>query len=383
LAGEVAVIDLDAARGAGSNRRVVEGLLGLARCRVGGGIRTIEDAVRWLDAGAAKVILGTAARPELLAELPAARAVAALDCRDGEVVDQGWTRATGERVEARMESLRGLVGGFLVTFVEREGRMEGADLGRVAELAALAAPARLTVAGGVRSVEEIAEIDRLGADCQVGMALYTGALSLAACVAAPLKSDRPDGLWPTVVCDESGAALGLAYSNLESLEAALEERRGVYWSRKSGVWRKGETSGDWQELLAVDVDCDRDALRFIVRQHGRGFCHTGTATCWGPARGLAGLADTVSARMADPPPGSYTARLLGDPALLGSKLREEAAELAAAEGREEAAQEAADVLYFLSVKLASHGARWADVLRVLDRRALRATRRPGEAKEGS
>lgn len=381
LVGETALIDLDAARGTGDNREVLEPLLALGRCRVGGGIRTVERAVQWLDAGAASVILGTAAEPEVLSELPQGRTVAALDCLDGEVVVEGWAQATGRRVEDRIEELRPYAGGFLVTFVEREGRLGGIDLGRVRELAALAAPCRMTVAGGVTGADEVAEIDRMGADCQVGMALYTGRLGLAEAFAAPMQSDRPDGLWPTVVCDEHGVALGLAYSNLESLEAALEERRGVYWSRKSGLWRKGGTSGAWQELLAVDADCDRDTLRFVVRQHGAGFCHKGTATCWGGASGIAALEAVVAERRAGAGPGSYTRRLVEEPGLLAAKLREEAAELAEAADAAHACEEAADVLYFATVKLGEAGARWAEVARVLDRRALRVTRRPGDAKE--
>lgn len=158
--------------------------------------------------------------------------------------------------------------------------MQGIDLGRVREVVAAASGVPVTVAGGVTTAGEVAAIDRLGADAQVGMALYTGRLSLADAIAAPLSSDRPDGLWPTVVVDECGVALGLAYSDLESLREAVRSGRGVYHSRRRGLWVKGESSGAVQDLLRVDLDCDRDALRFTVRQHGGGFCHRGTTTCW-------------------------------------------------------------------------------------------------------
>lgn len=379
--GEVAVIDLDAALGRGSNEAVIRELLEIAPCRVGGGIRSVETAVRWLDAGARSVILGTAARPEVLRELPRERVIAALDARDGEVVVEGWTKGTGTRVEDRVEELREHVGGFLVTFVEREGRMVGLPAERIERLVELAAPARLTVAGGVRTPEDVALADRCGADAQVGMALYTGAFDLAEGFCAALRSDREDGLWPTVVADERGAALGLVYSSLESVREALRSGRGVYHSRsRGGLWIKGESSGHTQELLRIDADCDRDALRFAVRQRGPGFCHTGTATCFGPARGLAALERTLGERVRSAPEGSYTRRLLEDAALLRAKLAEEAGELAAAESRGEAAHEAADVLYFALVAAIARGAALEDVERELDRRALRITRRPGDAK---
>ncbi|MFG0260600.1 MAG: HisA/HisF-related TIM barrel protein, partial [Phycisphaerales bacterium JB041] len=276
LVGEVAVIDLDAALGRGNNEGVIRELLQLAPCRVGGGIRTVEAAVRWLDAGARKVILGTAATPEVLRQLPRDRVIAALDARDDRVVVEGWTRSTGARIEDRIEALRDHVCGFLVTFVEREGRMVGLPEDRIRELAALAAPCRLTVAGGVRTPADIAEADRAGADTQVGMALYSGAFDLAEGFCAVLRTDRPDGLWPTIVADEHGVALGLAYSDLESVRSAIGSRRGVYHSRSRGdLWAKGDSSGDTQDLLAIDTDCDLDALRFTVRQHGDGFCHQG------------------------------------------------------------------------------------------------------------
>jgi phosphoribosyl-ATP pyrophosphohydrolase/phosphoribosyl-AMP cyclohydrolase len=379
--GEVAVIDLDAALGRGDNRARIEELVRLAPCRVGGGIRDAATARRWLDAGAAKVILGTAAVPEVLRELPRERVIAALDAWEGEVVDKGWTRGTGESIAARLARIREYVGSLLVTFVEKEGKLGGSDAERAADVVAAAGPALdVTVAGGVTTAAELAALDRMGADAQVGMALYTGRLGLAEAFAAPLVSDRPDGLWPTVVCDEGGRCLGLVYSNAESLAAALDEGRGIYWSRRRGLWRKGESSGAVQELLRVEADCDRDALRFTVRQHVGGFCHTGARTCWGESHGLDDLARRLATRRADAPAGSYTARLFADPDLLRAKLVEEAGELAAAGTPDEIAWETADVLYFALVAMARGGVRLADVEAELDRRSGIITRRPGDAK---
>jgi phosphoribosyl-AMP cyclohydrolase len=84
-----------------------------------------------------------------------------------------------------------------------------------------------------------------------------------------LRTDRTDRLFTTVVTDESGVALGLVYSNMDSIRASLDSGRGVYWSRSRGeLWRKGETSGSWQTLLSITADCDSDAIRFMVIQHG-------------------------------------------------------------------------------------------------------------------
>ena len=380
--GEVAVVDLDAARGEGSNATLARELCARARVRVGGGIRTAEAALEWLDAGATQVVLGTAADPELLRQLPRERVVVALDARNGEVVTHGWRRGTGRSILERLEELAPWCGGFLVTFVEREGRLGGTDLARAGEIVRAAGAARVTIAGGVTTAEEVAALDRLGADAQVGMALYSGRLHLADALAAPLRSERADGLWPTLVSDERGVTLGLAWSSAESLRVALDEGAGVYHSRTRGLWRKGASSGDRQELLAVELDCDRDALRFTVRQAGSGFCHLGTRSCFGAARGLSALEATLQARLQGAPAGSVTRRLIEQPELLAAKLREEARELGEARTREEVREEAADLLYFALVRAAAAGVPLAEIEETLDRRALRVSRRPCEAKEG-
>ncbi len=380
LAGEIAVIDLDAALSRGSNAALIKGLLPHARCRVGGGIRSVQAAMDWLDAGAVSVILGTMAKPEILRELPRERVIAALDAVDGQVVVEGWTQGTGATITDRMRELREHVSGFLVTFVEREGRLGGTNLDAVAALVEAAGGARVTIAGGVTTPEDVAAIDRLGADAQVGMALYTGRMDLGDAIAAPLVSDRPDGLFPTVVCDEHGTALGLAYSNAESLREAVRLQRGVYHSRKRGLWIKGESSGATQQLLAIDLDCDRDALRFTVRQTPPGFCHKDTWTCWGGDRGITDLSRKLAERLAEAPAGSYTRRLLEDPALLRSKLVEEANELAEATEADHVAAEVADVMYFALVAMVRAGVPLSQVEAHLDARALKVRRRPGNAK---
>jgi phosphoribosyl-ATP pyrophosphohydrolase len=232
----------------------------------------------------------------------------------------------------------------------------------------------------VTTVEEVAALDRIGADAQVGMALYTGRLDLASSVAAVMRSDRADGLWPTVVVDERGAALGMAFSDAESLRTAIEAKRGAYHSRSRGLWLKGETSGATQELRAVDVDCDRDTLRFTVRQHGA-FCHTGHRTCWGEDHGLGRLQRRLAGIAEAGGTGSNTNKLLDDADLLASKIREEAAELAETDDPEAVVAEAADLLYFLMVKATAAGVTLDMIDEELDRRERRLTRRPMVSKD--
>jgi phosphoribosyl-ATP pyrophosphohydrolase len=377
VAGEVAVVDLDAALGRGSNAELIRALVRRAPCRVGGGIRDLDSARRWLDAGAVKIMIGTAATPEFCGALPRGRVVAAVDAKRGEIVVEGWRKKTGVPVIEQVRALAPVVGGFLFTQVEKEGEMRGFDCAAVEAVVRAAEGARVIAAGGITTPAEVAELDRIGADAQVGMALYTGKLPLGDAVAAPLIKPLPGEVWPTVVCDEAGHTLGLVWSTRESLARAIVERRGIYWSRsRQALWVKGETSANTQQLVRVDVDCDRDALRFTVRQAGVGFCHLNRRSCWESEFDLPDLERALADRMARPVAESGTARLLADPALLAAKLREEADELARAESSQDVVRETADVFYMALVALARGGGTLADVRAELARRHGAVSRRP-------
>ncbi len=381
VAGEVAVVDLDAALGKGSNAGLIREMVRRAPCRVGGGIRDLDAAREWLDAGAAKIVIGTAASPDFCGALPRERVIAAVDAERGQVVVEGWRTATGASVLERIRELAPLVGGFLFTQVEKEGAMGGFDFPAVADAVRAAGEARLTAAGGITTATEIAELDRIGADAQVGMALYTGRLPLGEAVTAPLSKALDGDVWPTVVCDEWGHALGLVWSTRESLARAITERKGIYWSRsRQAVWEKGATSGNTQELVRVDLDCDRDALRFTVRQRGAGFCHLERRSCWPSGFDLDDLVRTITERATRPEPGSGTVKLLRDHGLLAAKLREEAEELGRASDRVEVVHETADVLYLALVALVRGGGSLAEVVAELSRRRGAVTRRPMAAK---
>ncbi|RYO33814.1 Histidine biosynthesis trifunctional protein [Alternaria arborescens] len=208
----------------------------------------------------------------------------------------------------------------------------------------------------------------------------TSALSVAKLFMANATSDRSDGLFTTLVTDERGIALGLVYSSEESVAESLRTGRGVYQSRKRGLWYKGESSGDIQELVSLALDCDSDCLQFVVRQKGRGFCHLATPTCFGEYTGLSKLQKTLQSREASAPEGSYTARLFNDSQLLRAKILEEATELCDANTKEEVAFEAADLFYFALTKCVASGVTLEDVERNLDAKSIKVKRRQGDAK---
>ncbi len=194
-----------------------------------------------------------------------------------------------------------------------------------------------------------------------------------------LQSDRPDGLWPTIICDSLGIALGLAYSNRESLLHAITHRQGAYWSRsRGGLWVKGLTSGATQALQAIRFDCDADCLRFTVTQDPPGFCHRNTHTCFGEERSIATVVQRLKERIDSPDAKSFTRKLANDGEMLRKKLLEEAGELADANGgddRYEVAWEAADVMYFSLVAMLNNGVGLEEVYAELARRMNRIVRR--------
>ena len=185
------------------------------------------------------------------------------------------------------------------------------------------------------------------------------------------------GLVPCVIQDwGTGEVLTLAYMNAEALARTRATGELHLWSRsRQELWHKGATSGNTQAVRAIRYDCDGDALVALVVPAGPA-CHTGERTCFHrgelepPARPevLPGLERTIASRRAAPAEGSYTAKLLGDPAFAGAKVEEEAEEVARAvreEADERVAEEAADVLYHLAALVATRGLDLTDAYEVL------------------
>jgi len=185
---KVQLIDLDAAKNQGHNRGLVASICRRLPCRVGGGVRTVEDAVDVLTAGAVKAIVGSrlfrGGAPDvdfaatLAAAAGATRLVAAVDARGGRVVIDGWRTQLGISPADAVRQLEPYFDEFLFTNVDVEGLMRGIDRGAI-EAVRAATTRAVTVAGGVTTEDEIAWLDGLGMDAVVGMAIYTGKLKIS------------------------------------------------------------------------------------------------------------------------------------------------------------------------------------------------------------
>jgi phosphoribosyl-ATP pyrophosphohydrolase/phosphoribosyl-AMP cyclohydrolase len=392
--GEVAVIDLDAAMGKGDNGGLVKRLLRKAECRVGGGVRTVEQARELVSLGAVKVIAGSAvfrnpdrrgagiAGGEFAVNVPfleslarkigRERVIVAVDARNGGIVVDGWKTPTGLNLIEASRQVEPYASELLFTGVEREGTMTGIDMAPVKALRE-AVSCKITAAGGVSTIQEIEELAALGCDVQLGMALYTGTINPAEAFIASLNWKKgssvsgPDML-PLIVQSPGGQVLMIGFTDREALEAAFDRGYVCFHSRtRDTLWMKGEHSGNTLRLLRIRADCDRDALLALAEPAGP-VCHTGAWSCFGTDRRYTWeyLQAIIAERFRNPVPGSYTATL--DEELVREKVLEEAEELCEAKTRDEIVWEAADLIYFTTALITRSGIGVDEVLNELDRR---------------
>ncbi len=390
--GEVAIIDLDQAlrntdaKGNTPNTELLKSLLRKGNVRVGGGIRDVKKAKELISLGAEKVIVGSAAwnadrkadsdpilnaafLEELVAAIGKQRVIISVDAINGKIALKGWTETANISLIEGAKEAEKYASELLFTCVEKEGCMQGTDMNMCRQLRE-AVKCRVVAAGGVNSLEQIVELEKLGCDVQLGMALYTGAVSLKDSFMACLDWEKTDGMIPVIAQSINGEVLMMGYSNKEAVAKTFETGKLTFFSRTRNVlWTKGETSGHFLEVVKMRVDCDRDTILATVIPHG-GVCHTGSFTCFGAEpdekSSMERLYGTISERFANPRPGSYTATL--NDKRVREKVEEEAEEICEAEGKDEVIWEAADLLYFVSVLMYKEGVTWQDVYNELDRR---------------
>ena len=355
--GEVAIIDLDAAMGKGSNQPLIEKMLRQRPCRVGGGIRDLETAKNYLAAGASKIILGTSASQDWVKKLPRQALIFAIDAKGDYLTTHGWKKTQDVKVLDIIADWAQNCGEFLYTQVKKEGMMQGIDEARISEVIK-ASPIPVTVAGGITSYDDLQWINSHGANSQIGMAIYSGKMSLNEAFMSLVDFSKMT-LIPTVVQDvKTNKVLMMAFSSQESLLHALENRTGTYFSRsRKQLWTKGETSNNTQKLIQVDVDCDGDTILFLVEQQNNA-CHFDRYSCFASQTknySLDYLDEVFEARMNSVEGQSFTQKLFVSEALQIEKLKEECDELIEATDHNHVRWEAADLLFFTLVMAKSKG----------------------------
>jgi phosphoribosylformimino-5-aminoimidazole carboxamide ribotide isomerase len=368
LYGEIAVIDLDAAMGKGTNCELIKNLCRKYPCRVGGGIRSKEKALEYLTAGARKVIIGTAASKELLTDLPSSRVIVAIDTKKGKITTEGWQKDTQVTPEQMVKELEDYCYGFLYTIVDKEGMMQGTELDSFRKINTITKK-KIIAAGGITTIDEIKALHELNADCQLGMCIYTGRVKLSDAFVSLVDFEKEGGLVPVVAQDaDTGQVLMLAYANKEALINSFNSKKATYYSRsRKQLWVKGEISGNIQQLLNVRFDCDRDSLLYTVRQTGNA-CHTGDYSCYDSLKSFNWkvLYNILQERARSLPEGSYTAKLLKDDHLMRKKINEEAFEVIMAANNDELKWEIADLMYHFTVLMVKNNMNVDDIFNQLE-----------------
>lgn len=369
--GDVAVIDLDSAFGNGkNNEELIKQLCKIAPCRVGGGIRTVDKAQRIISYGAKKIIIGTAASEEFLAQLPKDKVIVAIDTKNGKITTEGWTKELDKTPADYIRHFDDLCSGYLYTIVENEGMMQGCDMPLIEEVRK-ATKKDFVAAGGISTIDEIVNLNRMNISTQLGMCIYTGTIKLEDAFIASLNFEKTNGLIPTIVQDVvSKQVLMLAYSTPESLKKTFESGLATYFSRSNQeLWTKGMTSGNTQEFQSALFDCDQDALLFKVKQNGNA-CHFDRFSCFEDKEfSLEELYKVLQSRKELLPEKSFTTKLFKDNFLLKRKIMEEAFEVVNFEQGNGIQWEVADLAYFVMTFMVENNLTLQEVINTLASRA--------------
>ena len=193
-----------------------------------------------------------------------------------------------------------------------------------------------------------------------------------------LAWEKGNGLLPAIIQDfHTGQVLMLGYMNAEALAKTFDTKKVTFYSRsKDRLWTKGETSGNWLDLVSAEMDCDADTILIQARPNGP-VCHTGSRTCFNDnsvsaTLFLEQLSKLITERHRTMPENSYTSRLFREGASrIAQKVGEEGVELALARMKndpEETKNEAADLLFHMMVLLEDSGLALSDVVEVLQNR---------------
>ncbi|MDR0294469.1 MAG: hypothetical protein LBH95_10015 [Oscillospiraceae bacterium] len=288
------VVDLDGAKdGIRKNAAPAEAIVRAAKpaaVELGGGLRRMADLEEADRLGVWRFIIGSAALsdPGFVREAVrryGSRVAVGIDARDGRVRVRGWTGETGrDEMEFAREVASYGVGTLIYTDIEVDGTLAGPSLKRLAALRAALPELFLVASGGVSSVEDVRALRRMGIDAAVaGKALYTGDLPLKDALFEARYGHLFDNapLIPAITQDEeTKEVLILGYMSPEALRLTLQTRLVTFFSRsRQKLWVKGETSGNFLDVVSIAADCEDNSLLIRCRPRGPA-CHTGHTSCF-------------------------------------------------------------------------------------------------------
>lgn len=371
------VVDIDAAMGIGSNKELIKKIAESFQCYVGGGIRTYEQAVEYLNSSAKRVIISTAISTELIQKINKERLIVAFDIDNNyKVFKQGRKEFMEKNLFELIDQFIGNIETMTITFHDMEGTCKGIPMDHVKKIKDYVVDKniKLIVAGGIASINEINELLLMDVIPQFGSGFWNSKFTLGdvfQCVSniiIQIKNVVYEGtkLIPTIVQSIDGQVLGVTFSTPETLKMSVDTRIATFRSRDTGnIWIKGATSGNYHKVINVHYCCDGTSVRFVV--DGNNFCHTGSESCFGytdPARiSLRSMQRMIKdkSNSSNLNEKSYTRDLMNDKPKIISKILEEAEELICATEYDEIVHEASDLIYFMLMYLQKHNVEIDDV----------------------
>lgn len=380
------VIDIDAAKGEGDNKALIKEITKKYPCYVGGGIRTYQGAVDFLNSSARRVIISTAISAELISKIPKDRLIVAFDVNEKNAVyKQGRKGIMDKNLFQLLDEYASHIEMITITFHQAEGTCNGIPEEQVREIKKYLMDhdynIKLVVAGGIATIDEVGRLIDLGVVPQFGSGFWNGKFTLGdvyQCICEKVLKLKHieynnEPLIPTIVQSIDGQNLGLVFSKPDTVKLSADARVATFFSRDtSGLWIKGATSGNFHRISAIHYCCDGSSLRFIVDSCNNKFCHTGAESCFGyndPARAsLRSIQSLIRSKVDSDDEKSYTRALLKDGFKIQSKVLEEAQELVCAKTHEDIAHESADLIYFMMMLLQQRKIDIEDVERELNKR---------------
>ena len=399
------LVDLDGAlKGHSVNEETIKKIVGSVTvpCELGGGIRTMEDIERVLSYGIYRVIIGTKAvkEPEFVRKaierFGSDHIVAGVDARDGMVAIEGWGEVSGTSAVSLCNAMKEMgVRHIVYTDISKDGMLCGPNVEMTKKLTEETG-LDVIASGGVSSMDDLRALNAAGIKGAImGKAIYERRIDVAAAVKEfpVFKSEIPysefklnsDGMIPVVVQEEgTGEVLMVAYMNEEAYNMTIATGKMTYYSRsRQELWVKGLTSGHFQYVRSIEIDCDNDTLLAKVKQIGAA-CHTGNRSCFyrnlvsteyaetNPLKVFNDVMNVIEDRRQHPKEGSYTNYLFdkGIDKIL-KKCGEEATEIIIAAKNpdpEEIKYEISDFLYHVMVLMVLRGVTWEDIVKELANR---------------
>jgi phosphoribosyl-ATP pyrophosphohydrolase/phosphoribosyl-AMP cyclohydrolase len=387
------VVDLDRAMEIGDNSEVINKICKKYPCYVAGGIRNFEIASEFLNNNAKRIVIGTGLNKKFLKQIPKNRMIVAFDVDEKlNLYKRGRKELSTENIFDKIEEYGEYISFITVTFHYTEGRGEGTDLEKIVliqnYIREKGYKIRLAVAGGINSLKQISDLIKIGIIPQFGHGLWKNIFTLGDIYSSIMDYDKMDNyhrfkennkpvIFPCAILGTDGKFLGLTYTDSHGIKESVDSRKCVFYSReRQKRWLKGETSGNFQTIKHVGLNCDRSALIYVV--DGSDFCHLSEKSCFNfrdPTLGnLLSLENYIKNSLESNRENSYTKKIFENKKLQVCKIFEEANEVWTSTNQENLIHELSDLLYFTILYSISNGIEIKELCKELQKRHFKITK---------